>query len=142
MLSLCSLCLGGYNSGELEAEVHFAYGNAVACAEGLEGVGREALVVDCCAVHRAQVFDVELVACAGHTEVASRHAEVETTVRPQVNVGVAVALRVATAHDYLCAARHRKSRRRGRRGHYKLCHDLPGGSLTVACMGRRLRLHR
>ena len=107
--------------GKLEAEGHLAYGDAVSIAEGLEGVGREALVVDYGAIHRAQVLDVELVARAGEAEVATRYAKIEAAVWPQVNVGIAVALRVAAAHDYLHATRHGDGGGRRGRCHYQLC---------------------
>ena len=104
--------------GKLEVEVHFAEGDTVARAEGLQGVRREALGVDGGAVHRAQVFDVKLVAGAGQAEVAARHPQVEAAIWPQVNVRVPVALRVAPAHDDLCAVREwDRGGGRGRRHH-------------------------
>ncbi len=84
---------------QFQAKLHFAEGYAVAFAEGLELVGWEALTVDMGAVHRVEVFDVNLVAVASEAEVAARYSEVEATVWAEVNIGVAVALGIGASYD-------------------------------------------
>ena len=86
------------DSGYLERDLHFAQGNAVAAAQGVERIGGDALAVDYAAVHGVEVFEVEMVAVARKAKVTARHSEVKATVGAEVNVGVAVALGVRASH--------------------------------------------
>lgn len=91
---------------EFEAKLHFAEGNAVAFAEGLELVRWETLTIDIGAVHGVEVFDINLVAVAGQAEMAAGYTEVEAAVRAKINVRVAVALGVRAANDKLRSVGH------------------------------------